>query len=315
MREGQFIKQNISRWKSYETPIDDPDELAKRFTYLVDDLAYAKTFYPGSKTTRYINGLAASIYLLIYRTRKENKFIHFWTTELPLIVKKYHKNLFFAFLFFMLFVSIGVFSAKYDQTFIRAILGDAYVEMTERNIATNDPFGVYKGQNELSMFLRIAVNNIGVSFYCFAMGILVSIGTLYVLFRNGIMLGAFEYLFFSHDLGFKSIVVVFIHGTLEISAIVISGCAGIIMGNSILFPKTYTRLQSLTKAARDAAKIIVGLVPVFIIAAFFEGFVTRHTEMPIWLSGSILLLSLAFIVGYFIIYPIQVAKRVVNGKE
>jgi uncharacterized membrane protein SpoIIM required for sporulation len=315
MREGQFIKQNITRWKSYETPADNADELAKRFTYLVDDLAYAKTFYPGSKTVKYINGLAANIYLLIYRTRKENTFIKFWTTELPLIVRKYHRILLFTFLFFILFVSIGVFSAKYDQTFIRAILGDGYVDMTEQNIAKNDPFGVYKGESELSMFVRIAVNNIGVAFYCFAMGIFASVGTLYVLFRNGLMLGAFEYLFFSHDLGFRSILVVFIHGTLEISAIVIAGCAGIIMGNSILFPKTYTRLQSLTKAARDAVKIIVGLVPVFIIAAFFEGFVTRHTEMPVWLSMSILLLSLAFVVGYFVIYPIQVSKRIVNGKS
>ena len=66
MREGQFIKKNIDRWKSYEEPADDPDEVAKRFTYLVDDLAYAKTFYPFSNTVKFINGLAALIYLSIY---------------------------------------------------------------------------------------------------------------------------------------------------------------------------------------------------------------------------------------------------------
>jgi len=311
MREGQFIKKNISRWKSYEEPTDDPDEVAKRFTYLVDDLSYAKTFYPFSNTVKYINSMAAGIYLSIYRNKKEKKerFISFWITELPLIVRKHHRTLLFTFLFFMAFVAIGVFSARYDQSFVRAILGDAYVDMTERNIANSDPFGVYKQGDEFLMFTRIAINNIGVAFYCFAMGILFSVGTLYILFRNGLMLGSFEYMFFQHGLGLQSILVVFIHGTLEISAVVIAGCSGIVLGNSLLFPKTYTRMQSLTQGAKDAVKIVVSLVPVFIVAAFFEGFVTRHTGMPLWLSASILSLSLAFIIWYFIVYPIRVARR------
>ena len=110
-------------------------------------------------------------------------------------------------------------------------------------------------------------------------------------------------------MGLKSILVIFVHGTLEISAVVIAGCAGIIIGNSLLFPKTYTRLHSLMHGAKDAVKIVISLVPIFIVAAFFEGFVTRHTSMPAWLSMSILALSLAFISWYFILYPARIAKR------
>jgi uncharacterized membrane protein SpoIIM required for sporulation len=311
MREGQFIKKNIDRWKGYEEQTEDPDEVAKRFTYLVDDLSYAKTFYPFSNTVKYVNGLAAGIYLSIYKNKREKKqrFFHFWTTELPLIVHKYHRTLLFTFLFFMAFVAIGAFSAKYDQNFVRAVIGDQYVDMTERNIANGDPFNVYKQQNELVMFIRIAFNNIMVAFNCFVMGIVASVGTLYLLFRNGLMLGSFEYLFFQHDLGIKSILVVFIHGTLEISAIVIAGCAGLVLGNSLLFPRTYTRLQSVTRGAKDAVKIVVSLVPVFIVAAFFEGFVTRHTGMPIWLSVLILGSSLWFILWYYVFYPIKISKH------
>ncbi|WP_276134660.1 stage II sporulation protein M [Polluticoccus soli] len=311
MREGQFIKRNIDRWKNYEEPSQDPDEIAKRFTYLVDDLSYAKTFYPFSNTVKYINGLAAHIYLSIYKNKKEkrSRFLGFWTTELPLIVAKHHKTLLYTFAFFIAFVSIGVFSSAHDQSFVRAILGDSYVDMTEQNIAAGDPFGVYKKQNELSMFLRIAFNNISVAFYCFAMGIFAGVGTLYVLFQNGLMLGVFEHLFFKHGLGIQSLLVVFIHGTLEISAIVIAGSAGMIIGNAILFPKTFTRLQSLTRAARDAVKIVAALVPIFVIAAFFEGFVTRHTNMPAWLSVAILALSLLFILWYFVFYPKKLSRR------
>src|ERR1700761_7744918 len=99
MREGQFIKQNLQRWEQYQQETDDPDEVAKRFTYLVDDLSYAKTFYPKGNTIRYINSIAANIYLSIYRNKKEKKqrLFTFWTTELPLIIRKYHRTLLFTF--------------------------------------------------------------------------------------------------------------------------------------------------------------------------------------------------------------------------
>lgn len=317
MREGQFIKQNLERWEAYQQPTEDPDEVAKRFTYLVDDLSYAKTFYPHGNTVRYINGIAANIYLSIYKNKKEKKhrLLTFWTTELPLVIKRHHRLLLFTFLFFLSFVFLGVFSAYNDQNFVRAFLGDAYVDMTERNIANGDPFGVYKGGNSMTMFLTIAFNNIKVAFLCYSMGIFAGIGTLYFLFTNGLMVGVFEYMFFHHHIGIQSILVIFIHGTLELSAVVVAGCSGLIIGNSLLFPGTYTRIQSLQKAGKDSIKIIVSLVPVFIVAAFFEGFVTRHTGMPLWLSLTILLSSAGFIVWYFIIYPVRVSRKAKTGNE
>jgi uncharacterized membrane protein SpoIIM required for sporulation len=92
---------------------------------------------------------------------------------------------------------------------------------------------------------------------------------------------------------------------------VIAGAAGIILGNSILFPKTFTRMQSIMRGAKDGIKIMVGLIPVFIVAAFFEGFVTRHTEMPLF--GSLLILggSLAFVIFYYIIYPIRLHRKAI----
>lgn len=311
MREGQFIRQNKQRWSEYEHPTEDPDELAKRFTYLVDDLSYAKTFYPAGNTIRYINNLASNIYLSIYRARKEKsrRLITFWTEELPLIMFRRRRTLLVSFLFFLAFMLMGIFSSMYDQTFVRAILGDEYVDMTERNIASGDPFGIYKQDDEFTMFVRIALNNIGVSFNCFILGILCSVGTLYFMLRNGLMLGVFEHMFFKHGLGFKSILVVFIHGTLEISAIVVAGMAGIVLGNSILFPKTFTRAQSVRQGVKDGVKIMVGLIPVFVVAAFFEGFVTRHTEMPLFLSLAILGGSLAFVIFYYIYYPAVAYRR------
>lgn len=199
MREALFLKLNKERWKTYELQHSkDPDILADTFVALTDDLAYARTFYPGSKTVKYLNGIAASLHLAIYQNKKEkkNRVLGFWKTDLPLIMAKHRKQLLYAFLFFTVFVLIGVLSARYDEDFVRLILGDDYVNMTNENIEKGDPFGVYKHEDPLLMFLAIGFNNIYVSFRVFVQGILLSVGTVFGLFYNGIMLGSFEYYFF-----------------------------------------------------------------------------------------------------------------------
>jgi uncharacterized membrane protein SpoIIM required for sporulation len=312
MREPLFVKQNSEKWKSFESaPTGDPDELADRFLQITDDLAYAKTFYPDSRTTAYLNGIAATLHQSIYKnkTEKSNRFITFWKYELPLLFKTYERQLLYAFILFVVFCAIGVLSAKYDENFVRLILGDDYVDTTNANIAKGDPFGVYRREGEFSMFFMIASNNIYVAFLNFIAGIFFSIGTIYFLLRNSLMLGSFEYYFFSKGLGAQSILVIWIHGTLEMSAFIIASAAGLVLGNSFLFPKTYKRLVSLKKGAKDGMKMTVGLIPIFITAAFFESFVTRHTGMPVWLSVSILTTSLTFIVWYVIIYPNILSKK------
>ncbi|WP_316792974.1 stage II sporulation protein M [Pedobacter frigoris] len=312
MRESLFVKQNSAKWKSYEQMQSaSPDELADRFIDITNDLAYAKTFYPKSRTTAYLNGIASVLHQSIYKNKKadSNLFINFWKTELPSLFYTYRRPLLYAFIFFLLSSLIGALSAKYDDSFIRLILGDSYVNMTNENIAKGDPFGVYKQEGEFSMFLKIASNNIYVSLVMFVSGIFLSIGPVVFILRNGIMLGSFEYYFFSKGLGMESVLVIWIHGTLEILAIIIAGGAGLVLGHGLLFPKTFTRLQAFQRSAKDATKIALGILPIIVLAAIFESFITRHTDMPIWLSVSILAGSLLFMIWYVIIYPRQIIKR------
>lgn len=309
MREALFVKQHTEKWKRFEAVQQaSPDEMGNRFIEITNDLAYAKTFYPNSKTTAYLNGLASKLHQSVYKNKKEKstRFLNFWKTELPLIFFQHRKQIWYALVFFLISCAIGALSAKYDDTFVRLIMGDAYVNMTNENIAKGDPFGVYKQQNEFLMFLQIGANNIYVALYTFVMGIIFSFGSVVSLFRNGIMLGSFQYFFFSKGLGLQSVLVIWIHGTLEISAIVLAGAAGLVLGNSFLFPKTYTRMESTLKGAKNGLKMVLGLVPIFVLAAFFESFVTRHTEMPITVSLMILLSSATFIIWYVFIYPVKI---------
>src|SRR5580704_15338121 len=120
MREAQFLKQNAEKWKHYEQDLQDqhdPDVFADRFIELTDDLAYSKTFYPASNTTKYLNGLASRFHQKIYRNKKEksSRIWSFWQFELPYLFKEYHRQLLYAFLFFIAFCFLGVISAKYDD--------------------------------------------------------------------------------------------------------------------------------------------------------------------------------------------------------
>lgn len=314
MREAVFLRKNADKWKQFEQVVDaddtDPDRLADLYVELSDDLAYAQTFYPDSSTTRYLNDLASNAHRSIHRTRPEerNRLRTFWLQEIPRAMAGARTELLVSFAIFAIAILIGTLSAAKDAGFVRLILGDAYVNMTLDNIATGDPMAVYKEAHALNMFLGIAANNVRVALLAFAAGVLLCVGTGYVLFQNGVMLGAFHYLFYEHDLLGPSLLVVYIHGTLEISAILIAGAAGMCLGRGILFPGTYTRRIAFMRGARQGMKIIVSLVPVFVFAALLEGFVTRYTSMPVLLSLAIIGTSLAFIVGYFLVLPVYVSR-------
>lgn len=316
VKEITFLKQNADKWEKIESgmangSITNPREISEIYIELTNDLSYARTYYPQSQTTAYLNALAARIHQTIYKNKKERRgrFKRFWAREVPMLFGKYHKQLFISFLVFAVSAVIGFVSQVYNDDFVRLIIGDDYVNQTLERIKNGNPLGIYGESSEGSMFIMITINNIKVSFFAFILGMLFSLGTAFLLFRNGIMLGAFQAMFYNHSLFVKSVLVVYIHGTLEISAIIIAGCAGFVLGNSFMFPGTYTRMQSFKRGAIDSLKITVALIPIFITAGFLESFVTRYTNMPIWLSLLIILSSLSFIIWYFIILPITITKK------
>ncbi|MGK7395811.1 MAG: stage II sporulation protein M [Candidatus Cyclobacteriaceae bacterium M3_2C_046] len=311
MRESVFIANNQKKWHEFELMLNsggdktNPDLLADLYIQITDDLSFAQTQYPQSRTHNYLNGLASKIHQAIYRNKREksSRFITFWQEELPRIFYENKKPLGYSFLIFSLSILIGAISAAHDPTFVRLILGDQYVEMTLENISKGEPMGVYHSMSSNIMFLQITLNNIMVSFATFAYGVLLSAGTVYHLFQNGVMLGSFQYFFYQQGLFITSFLTIWIHGTLEISSIIIAGGAGLIMGNSFLFPGTYHRLVSVKNGAKKGLKIIIGIVPLFILAGFLESYITRLSNMHWSIKLGIILISLSFIIYYVVIFP------------
>lgn len=324
MRESAFVRANINKWEEFERLISssrkkDPDQLADLFIHLTDDLAYARTHYPKSDITQYLNNLSTKVHSSIYRNKKQSqsRFVRFWKLELPKIFYTHRKQFGYAFVIFFLSCLIGAFSAANESTFLRIAIpnGDAYVDMTLENIEKGEPMGVYGDTPQVDMFFYITFNNIRVSFFAFAAGVLFSVGTGLILFTNGVMLGAFQYFFYSKGFFLTSVLTIWIHGTIEIISIVMAGGAGMIMGNSILFPGTLSRMESLQKGALTGAKVVLGLVPLFITAGFLESFVTRLTHWPNFVKAFIILGSLAFMIYYIVIYPRQLNSNGVFSED
>lgn len=316
MKQAVFVKLNQDKWTGYEKSLESgkltADELSKMYVYLTEDLAFAKAKYPRTTLTAYLNKLSLKVHNLIYKNKPESKgrFVRFWKTEVPLEMAKAAKPMVYSFLIMAVGVLVGVISTANDITFARLILGDGYVNMTLENIKNGDPMGVYGKMDEWYMFFAITSNNIRVSFIAFIFGFFTSFGTGMILFRNGIMLGVFHYFFVQQGLFDETMLSVWVHGTIEISAIIIAGGAGIKMGNGLLFPGTYPRLYSFKKSAKSGLKIIVGLVPFFIIAGFIESFLTRYTQWPLAAKLLIIVSSFALIIYYFIYLPIKTYRHV-----
>ena len=317
MREVAFIKQNKEKWLNFEKTIfgkqlKNPDELASLYIQLINDLSYAQTYYPKSKIIGYLNQLAAKAFQKIYKTKREdkNRFIEFWKTEVPLIVYEYRRYVLYAFLLFFTFTAIGVLSAAKDDTFVRLILGDHYVNTTMENIEKGDPVAIYKSGSNWGSFIGITLNNLYVGILTFVLGIFGGVGTGYKLLQTGIMLGAFQYMFQAEGVLWESVRGIWIHGAMEIFAIVIEGAAGLILGASILFPKTYSRFVSFKIGVKNGVKILISTFPFTFAAGFLEGYITRYSNiMPNWLSVGIILITLSVISYYYLVYPFIVNKK------
>jgi uncharacterized membrane protein SpoIIM required for sporulation len=314
MRETNFIDQNKKKWKDFERVLDgqykDPEKLKDLFIQVTDDLSYSRTFYSNRSVRVYLNNLAQRVFFSIYKSKRSpfRRLLYFWTDDLPQLVYESRQAFRLSLAVFVVSMLVGVFSSIMDPEFANLILGDSYVRMTMENIDSGDPMAVYKDRGAFNMSLGITLNNLMVAFFTFILGALFGVGTLIILISNAIMVGTFQYFFIERGLFAESFLTIWIHGTLEISAIVIAGAAGLTMGRGLVFPGTYTRLQAFQRSARRGLKIMIGIAPIIILAGFVEGYLTRFTETPDFVRALFIILCFAFVMVYFVWYPVRKAR-------
>lgn len=316
MKEQTFIRNNISKWERAETVVEQattesPTTLAEVYVDITTDLSYAQTHYPDSQMTVYLNGLSVALHNAIYSNKREpaRRFITYWTREMPLVLYDARRLLLVSLLIFIASALVGALSQTANPSYCRLIMGDTYMDMTEANIAAGKPMDVYGAMPQTLMFGSITLNNIGVAIRVFVMGLFTSIASGLMLFYNGLMIGCFNAFFAQHGMLGVCLSTTMLHGTLELSAIVIAGAGGLALGNGWLFPGTYTRLASFRRGAKQGLKIVVSTIPLFVVAGFIESFITRMDYLSLPARLAIIVPSAAFVLFYYVYWPLHVHRR------
>ena len=316
MRESKFVDQNKEKWQQFELELKqaqkNPSKLRAQLIQITDDLSYARTYYKNRSVKIYLNGLAQLIYQSIYKNKSNvSKSIYdFFKTDVPKIVYYGRKEMLLSFVILLVSVLIGLFSSANDEQFARSIFGDDYINQTIKNIEKGDPLGIYKSSDAFEMFVSIATNNLRVSLFVFLFGLLFSYGAMVLMIRNGVMLGAFIYFFYSRNLMAEFNLTVWMHGSIEILTLVIETQAGMLLGRGLLYPGTLSRSKAFSVWGKRGAMLFLAGIPFILFAAFIESFLTRFTEIPDVFRASFILLSISLMVFYFVIYPYNKFKDV-----
>jgi Uncharacterized membrane protein len=318
MKEFRFKQTHSESWIKIENALKKtekltPDEMAEYYITLSDDYAYAQTYYPGSPLNTYLGNLITQIHINLYKNKKqETSFIAFWKYKYPTIVYNSRKEIFFSILILIVGTLVGWYSSIFDPNFKITILGEEYIYTTMQNIAKHAPMAIYKTGTGTLSFLGITFNNIKVALLAFVGGASFGYFTLTVVFFNAVMLGTFLAIFKEMNILNEAISIIFIHGTLEIFSITIAAAAGFIIAQSLLFPQSLKRLESFKLGVQRGGRLCFGVLPLFVIAGFLEGYITRLTQMPYIFRYAIIGISIAIIIFYFLWYPFYLNKKQLN---
>ncbi len=294
MKEERFIEKNLPVWQSIEAynqklknsglaslPTADIREYTSLYRLLGIHKAYAQTHYPQSQTTYYLNQLMGISHNHIY-VREQSAASDVWgyfSRSFPAQVRAYKRYILLA---------LGVFLAGAVFCAIMTTLDEAYLHLflPKEQLQNIDFTTTARDVDYPVISAQIMTNNIKVSFLSLVWGFLGGLGTLYVLFQNGALLGALtNYVIMSGANAANYWALILPHGFIELAAIFISGGAGLIIGKSILIPGQRTRRESLVLGGREAAALVPGVVVMLIIAGLIEGFFT-----PLNLSAFVKLL-------------------------
>ena len=277
------------------------EELGRLYRQTVSDLAIARRDFPGDRAARYLGQLAARAHPIIYRRQTAG-----WGTATE----------FFARGFPQAFREAGPYTAVAFALFalplIAAFLASLTNPVAGRIILPSAPLAdqIERGQSwmDIDSLMRplmasvIMANNIQVAFFAFTGGILLGLGTVYILVGNGLMLGATAGMAARYGLGGTLGSFVAAHGGIELTVIFIAGGAGLRLGRALLAPGLLPRRAALASAARQAVRLLFGCVPLLMVAGTLEGFVSPSSlpsaaKMAIGAAATLLLYGYLLLAG------------------
>lgn len=278
--------------------------LSQLYRLVSADLARAKTRRLGSSIVSYLQGLTLRSYSQVYqgqRSQDWRKVWWFFQRGFPAVVQQTWAYTAFAFGVFLVGAAIAWWYGWSDRQFLELMVPSDILSLVEEegklwmgSIVGVEPFASS----------AIMTNNLSVAFATLAGGILGGLGTLYILWNNGLHMGAIAALVAQNNLEYPFWAFVSPHGALELPAIFLAGAAGLLLGQAVLFPGRYRRFSALKRNGALAAQLMFGIVPLLVIAGIIEGFWSPNPLIPNsvkYLSG----LGLFAALGFYLAWPLE----------
>jgi len=235
---------------------------------------------PGSQHyARYLNQLLGRAHNIIYTGKKSTPIsvVNFFRREYPRIFWQLFPYTALALVLFLLGGVIGTIITVTNPSFMREFLGPQMVATIERREMWTHSVVAMKPLAASG----IMTNNMSVSFMSFASGIIFGLGTLYMATFNGLLMGVIGAACWMAGMSLKLWSFVAPHGVLELPAIFIACGAGFRLAHGLLFPGTLPRRESLAVAGNEAVRLLVGVIPMLLVAGTIEGFFSP-TDAPVW---------------------------------
>jgi len=296
------LMQLLDRMTLRKLHREEVKELGRIYRRTASDLAIARAESRDPRLVNYLNSLVIRAHGRIYRADSNwlQRIIRFFTHDFPQTFRRSWRYTATAFGVFLVFSAIAFFGTRHDPDFSEF----AGISPFFREVVINNRTRWWESLNDANQIgsSQIFTNNIRVTFYAFALGAIFGLGTLYVLAFNGAMFGAILALTYRAGFGNDLLSFVVGHGVIELSCIFIAGGAGLLIGTALLMPGDLSRGDALKSRGMEAVQLIVGCVPLLVVAGIIEGFISPAPISPVIKFGigattGIALYSYLFLVG------------------
>jgi len=313
MNRDHLLRTRRADWKKLEELVDrmgesrgkklkadEVSEVSRLFRATSYDLSVVRTRDWGVDLENYLNDLVVRCHNQFYQSRSARRgyFGNFFLRDFPRLLRTNIRYFWIATaLFYIPLLAAGTLIAIDPSLAGRILPGSVQIQMEEMYEQARTQGGSTAQAAMAGFYLN---NNAGIAFRSFAMGIFFGIGTVYVLVSNGFVIGAVSGYLIARGLALPFTSFVVSHGSFELTALSIAGAGGLILGDSLLRPRQFTRLRSLQTRGIVALQLTLGAGAMLAIAALVEAFWSPSDADPVakYVIGSVLWLLVAL---YFVL--------------
>lgn len=282
-------------------PRTDLKAIGPLYRRTASDLQYARLRGADDALIDYLNDLVLRAHGTLYAERGpgSSRLIQFIMGGFPRLLCRKRLYVLAAALMVLLGAVVAGVMVAVEPANLRIVVPGQFAD-NDQYYAEREKNPAYDAPNEAkpAFAAGLMTHNIQVAILAFAAGTLGGFPSLYVLFQNGMPLGglAMQQHLAGRDVLFWSLILP--HGIIELTAIIIGGASGMVIGHALVAPGEYTRKEAFSRAGRDAVRMLLGTVPLFIAAGFIESFITPSAlpkELKLGFAG----LTAVFLIAYF----------------